>query len=286
MGKLTGTPGSYEIENTLQQLSGHFKTLQGTPESAWHLHKAGIGSVRTIEQYGDIRASAEGLGWKSIISENYDETAFSGYEPNFGTYLIKVAGYDYVLAVSTTVIAGAHRGQVRVPMSPVTRWEFAFTGEPTCFGKGEGVAYVGSDAGKTYTLDPTAYEDDDTAITFYMKPNFPSTKFGDMECLKVNWNAMGKFGGSFNLKFYRNHNQTAYLTKAIAVPWDTSVPVEELTQDVADLGFLVDPDVYYDRIEPNFNFRSIMVSMEDIVLYGAPLLIGGITVLAKPTGGL
>ncbi len=286
MGKLTGSPGTYAIENTLQELSGHYKTLISTPESAWHLHKAGIGSVRTIQEYGDVRASAEALGWRSIISDNYDTTAFSGYEPNFGTYLVKLNGYDEILAVSTQVIAGAARGQVRVPFSPVTRWELAITDDPTCFGRGEGICYVGTDAGKTYYFDPTAFEDDDVAITFLAKPNFQSTKFGQAEAMKVNWNTMGKFGGTFNLKFYRNHNQTAFLTKSITVPWDTSVDVTEMTMSVQDMLFLVDPDKYHDRIEPNFDFRSIMVTMEDIVLYGAPLLIGGITGLAKPTGGL
>ncbi len=286
MGKLTGSPGSYAIENTLQELSGHYKTLVGTPASAWHLHKAGIGSVRTIEQYGDVRASAEALGWRSIISANYGETAFSGYEPNFGTYLTKLNGYGQILAVSTSIISGASKGQVRIPVSPVTRWELAISDDPTCFGRGEGVCYVGTDAGKTYYFDTNAYEDNDNAITYYAKPNFPSTKFGQAEVIKVSWNTMGKFGGSFNVKFYRNHSQTAFLTKAVAVPWATSLDITELTQEVADLGFLVDPDIYYDRLEPNFDFRSLMVSIEDIVLYGAPLLVGGFTVLAKPTGGL
>jgi hypothetical protein len=50
--------------------------------------------------------------------------------------------------------------------------------------------------------------------------------------------------------------------------------------------FLISSDIYFDREDINFNFRSMKIGVSDIKLYGEPLYIDKFTLLYQGVGGL
>jgi len=260
------------------------------PDDVFFVHRGGVDSIQTIELSGDIRAVNQTDQISRTIHQYFSLDAIAGYEPIFGTYVLKLDGYDYLVAVHTRLKAARAQGQKQISYSPVTRWKFAFSGTVTGFGNGgdsDGNAYlyVGTDDGKGYRIDGEQVQDDGEWPDFKFRTNFLTTKFGELEAEKINFNCFSRFGGTFNLKFYVNHDRVAFDTLAISTPWDTSLLPSELTMPVSAMSFLVEPGAYYDREGLNFNFRSIMIGIEDIRPAGQAFSFGPLTLMARQIGG-
>lgn len=286
MGKLLGdSPQTYEIHATLQKVSGHYKTIIPTPDDIYFLHPGGVDAVRTIQEYGDIHAISQTDSISKTIHKYYDTVATAGYDPEFGLYLMKLNGYDYTIAVHTRLKSARSYGMKQMSYSPVSIWDFAFTGDPTAFGHGNGFLLIGTASGTVYKMDNTVVQDADTDVTYTLRTYFPSTKFQDLKADKINVNAFSRFGGTFDIVIYKNHNRTSTQTISVTMPWDTSTTPDELTMDYDEMNFLVDPNLYYDREYLNMNFRSIMVGIENVGVNGWPIYFGDVNLMARKIGG-
>lgn len=290
LGTLTGdTPSEYAVTQTLQRVSGDYKSIVVAPDSIYFLSKSGIGDISTIEAYGDINAVTQTDNIRRTIHQYYSSAAFAGYVPEWGIYLLKLAGYDSLIALHSKIKTVVPRGMGETTISPCTKWEFAIDATPTCFGEGDNYMFVGFDDGKIYKTSSSVVADDDIAVTYKIWPNFQSTVFGEYAAEKVSVNAFGRFGGDFDLAFYKNNSRTSFHTISFTVPWDTTVSLDELIGiDVAeeDMGWLVEPGNYFDRRLVNYNFRSTMIGIENITLNGKPMWFGPVVLLADSIGGL
>jgi len=287
LARLTGaSPVSYALNSTLQQISTHYKGLTMTPDDMWFVHGGGIDSVGTIQEFGDLRYQSVAENIRSTVQLYFSTAAFTGYEPGRGLYCLKLASHNYVYVVHTKLKNVNRQGSAKaLPESPVSRWQFAFTDVPTCFGNGDGVMYVGTDTGKLYKIDSTVVEDDDNAVEYKLLTNVQSTRFKELSVNKISPSVFGRFGGAFDLTYYKNHNRTSFHSTSVNTPWDTTADPTEFTMPVDEMLFLIEPEEYFDREGENFNFRALQIGVENVVLNGRPLYFGGLEILADAVGG-
>ena len=289
LGQQTGDePKDYKINITLQKVSAETKSLIVTPNDILFLHPGGVDDVRTIQEYGDIRAETHTDNVRKTIHSYFSSAAFAGYDPEWGIYLLKLASYDPIIAVHTRLKTVKYQGLRGATFSPVTTWEFnvGASETPTCFGEGNGVMYIGTDGGKLYKMDATKVEDNNRTVTYQFKTNYQTTGFGEFAATKIALATFGRMGGRFNYYFYKNNSRTSFYNLQSTIPWDTTTTPDELTMDVDEMLFLVEPETYYDRENLAFVFRTLQVGVQDIILNGKPLYFGPVTILANAVGGL
>lgn len=271
--KLTGTtPNDYKYVHTLQQVSGNYTNTVVAPDDVISLHPGGVSFLSTMQEYGDIQAVTSSDAITNVIRENYSDSAVAGYDPENGLYLLKLPAYDYTIVFHTRLKYIRPLGQKQVAVSPITMWDFAFPEAPTCFGHGNGYTLIGTDGGKLYRMNSTAYEDADTAITYKLWPHYQITSRGELAARSFSWDALGKYGGTFNVKFCRNASRDSFLTKAVQLTYDSSQGWYDF-DDLAwwDALMAWDPQTYYNRTYINFNCRQLLPKIEDVVPYGAPI---------------
>ena len=290
LAKLSGTSPAdendpWQISTELSRISAHYKTVQVLADGIMFLHPTGIDMITTTEEYGDIAADSQGDNIKRTIHQYYSTNAVSGYCPEFGLYVLKLEDYDNSLVAHTRLRSVRYKGLRQKQIFPFTEWLYAFSGTPTAFGTGDGYLIVGTDDGKLFKMDNSLTQDDGNEATYTLKTNYQTTEFGDLRANKVNFSAYGKFGGQFDVSYFRNYNRVAHDTETITLPWDTLADVEDLTMPVEDMLFLVDPEYYLDRVPVNFNYRTLMIGIDNLQTNGYPLYFGRIIVLADSVGG-
>ncbi len=286
LGELSGdTPSDYVVNDTLQMVSGHYKSIRAIPSDVMFFQKTGVISMKTIQEYGDIRTSTQTDSIRHTIHRYFTESAIGGYDPEWGLYLLKLPDFDKTIVVHTNIKAARRKGVVEQSFSPVSLWDFAFSGEPTAFGDGNGFALIGTDDGKVYKMDNTVVQDDDNDVTYSLKSHYLLTRFGETAAHKVSSGAFSSVGCTYDINFYRNHERVKHDGVTITVPWDPTIPAEDLTMDYDEMDFLVEAEDFINRDELNFNFRSLMIGIEDISLNGRPVYFGPIMISADSIGG-
>ena len=150
---------------------------------------------------------------------------------------------------------------------------------PQSFGKTGGTFLIGGSDGYIYKVDPSDYKDQST---IQMKPVI-YTAYVEMPFGEVNFNEMHLLvsttgGGSITTNFYTNGQYaTATASETIALAIKDDLTVDELTMDVEDALFLVDPASAVPLYKyVNFNGRSVMVAVDSITMAGYPIYNNGI----------
>ena len=281
-------PQDFAINITLQKVSAEAKSLLVTPNDILFLHPGGVDDVKTIQEFGDIRAETHTDNIRATIHTYFSSAAFAGYDPEWGTYLLKLASYDPIIAVHTRLKTIKYKGLKGATFSPCTTWEFnvGASEEPTCFGEGNGYMYIGTDAGKLYRMDSTLVDDNSRDVTYQFKTHYHTGLFEEMAANKIGISSFSRLGGQFDFYFYRDNSRTSFDNFTVTVPWDTTVLPSELTMPVEEMLFLVNPDDYYDRENLAFVFRTLQIGVQDVTLNGKPFYFGPIHILADQVGGL
>jgi hypothetical protein len=293
LGKLTGdTPATYAIVDTKQRVSGDYRSIIVTPDDIVFAHPAGVDFLTSIQEYAQIGVATQTDNIRNTIQEYFTSASVAGYDPEFGLYLLKMPGTSYVYVVHTRAKSVKYRGKRPYSYSPCTRFLFdpGDDEEVTCFGDGDGYMYYGTDAGKIYKMDKTAFNDNDRAVDYRLRTNYESTIFGESQAIKLNANVFSKTGGTMNFQFYKNSPRTEFLVKFFTRELTATVDSELLTvdadMDTIDAAFLTTPSNYFDRFNINFNFRTLMIGIDTIVVVQDPIYIRSISVLANKIGGL
>ena len=286
-GRLVGaSPVTWQVDATLQKVSGYYNSVIVTPDDIYFRHKGGVDAITTVQTYGDLAAVSQTDAISNILVSNFSTDDIAGYEPTLGLYLLKPDGHTYTYAVHTRLKSVRQQGLAQVPFSPATRWKFAFAGAPSCFGEGDGYLMIGTDDGKLYKIDDDLVQDADIDLTYKLHSYYPTTGFGELQTYKVNQVLSGKFGGSFDVNFHINHSREVFDTVSFALPWDTDSEPSDMTMEVDEALFLIDPaTTYYDREYINFNFRALMVSLDNLVLNGSHIYFGPLNVQCFQIGG-
>ena len=141
-----------------------------------------------------------------------------------------------------------------------------------------GELHIGTDKGYVYKFDRSVLTDASGVVTYALKSNVQSTRFGELTAWQMVVDNFSANGGSYTLKAYRNHSSVALISETITLPTNLSS-----SQPDSGASYLSD----FNRIELNFNVRSIQISYEDITPNGANhMYFGGAELLALRTGGL
>lgn len=289
LGKLTGdTPNQYIIQKTLQKVSGNQKSIVVTPDDIIFLHPAGVDFVSSIQEYGDVAAVTQTDNIRDQIHSYFSSAAVAGYDPLWGLYCLKMAGTDYTYIIHTRSKTIKTKGKRQYSYSPVTRWKFAFSGGVTAFGSGDGFMYVGTDDGKVYKMDSSAVNDGTDTVEYALISSFVNTVFGEAQARRLNMTSFAQMGADFSFKFYRNHSRTSFFElNSIISAMDSALRTVDADMLTADANFRTLPDSYFDRYNLCFNFKNLMVGVEDISLgRETPMFFGPINMIYSSVGGL
>jgi hypothetical protein len=277
LSRLVGRmPATWVLSESIQPVSGHYKSIVTAANDLYFSHPQGCDSVSTVQTFGDVRTVSQTDDIKNLFQEYFSEAAFAEYEPNFGLYLLKLDdGTDSIYAIHTKLKTAKNRGGMAFPSTPVSRWEFTPTWGPfpqdiTCFGSGENRCYVGTDHGLVYIIDPSQLDDNGSNILFSLKTQYLSTVMGEAAAWKINFQCFGDEGGVFRLRFYVNHSR---------------IPLHNFSVILPDISDGDDPTLFFDRENLNFNFRSLMVEIDNVVLDDGPIFFGPLSVLHMQVGG-
>ncbi len=282
MMRLTGEdPASFKLDESIKGIGAHYESIVSLPQDIVFMHRNGIDTVSTMQEYGDVRAVTQSDQIKDIIQTYAANTAFAAYYPNAGTYLLKLAdGTDTRLyALHTRIKVAQSAGGIQVAISPVIPWELNLgTGVSiTAMGGGGDTTYIGSSDGKLYRFDPTVLKDNSNAVTYRAKSSRITTGFGVQTARAVTPSVFSAGGGSYDIRFYRNHSTTALLSQTVQLQTDFSGSAPDSASQYLS---------NFERIRLNFDYRALQVSYENIVPENEHMTFGGLTVIAFQHGGL
>jgi hypothetical protein len=289
LGQLTGaTPSAYAIVDTKQRVSGDYKSIIVTPDDIVFAHPSGVDFMTSIQEYAQIGVATQTDDIRKTIQQYFTTDSVAGYDPEFGLYLLKMPGTDYVYVVHTRAKSVRYRGKRNYSFSPCTRFLFnpGASETVTCFGNGNGFMYYGTTGKKVYKIDKAVFQDNSRDVTYKLVTNYLTTGFGDGQAVKLNINAFGRTGGSCVFRYYRNSPRTYFHETAVNLPVDSELLTVDADMLTVDADFLSTPANFFDRENINFNYRTLMVGIEDIVVVQDPIYFGGFSILTKKLGGL
>jgi len=286
LSRLAGTsPAAYTLTDTMQKVSSDQKSQTVTPDDIYFLHPAGMDSIDTMTEFGDVRSVSQADSIKNLISAGYSTEAFSGYEPEFGLTLLKLNdGTDDIYVLHTKLKTVKYFGAKPYMYSPIARWRFALpnAGESqqhvSCFGYGQGEMFIGTDAGQVWKMDKNTLKDGDSYPEYCLRTAYHGTKLAELAAQKMHPDAYGSKGGTFDIKAYKNHALLPWQTWSMVLP-------DDFTQihPPAPGTFICN----FDRMNVNFNFRSLMLAYENIVPQDDnPIYFGAFLLLCLRIGGL
>lgn len=287
LSRLAGTkPSEYSLTDTMQKVSAHQPSVTVTPDDIYFLHPGGVSAIGTMTEFGDVRTVSQGENIKDLISSYYSLKAFCGYEPEYGLTLLKLDdGTDYIYVLHNRQKNIKYFGQQPYLYSPAARWKFRLpvsggvSQQVSCFGYGQNALYIGTTGGQIWKVEKGNLTDGGTYPEYQLKTAYHSTKMGEMAVQKLYLDVFGKTGGRFSVKGYKNHSLQPFQT------WNMYLPTElAVEHPPAPASFICN----FDRINANFNFRSLLLSYEDIIpaATNCPIYFGAMQLLCMRIGGL
>ena len=93
ISKLTGTgPDDWQFPPLFQQISCEHKTAMSLSNDVWFTGASSTHNMMGVQEYGDIRAYSPGDPIATRIQTYFGDTAFAGYNPAKGQYILKLPG--------------------------------------------------------------------------------------------------------------------------------------------------------------------------------------------------
>jgi len=119
---LTGsTPSSYEVQRIMSGIWGLPKTIMSTVNDVYFASSEGAGNMAGVQEYGDIRAFSISHQVQDRFNDYWDSSAFAGYNPLNGQFLLQLSGYHRILVAHTRHVT-EKAGKRWIPW---TEWQFA-----------------------------------------------------------------------------------------------------------------------------------------------------------------
>ena len=309
--RITGSlPANFVQSDTIPGISGHYKSLVTTPDDLYFITPYGVGSVRTMMEYGDVRSFTQTDDIRNIIIENWSDGVIAEYEPENSLVLFSFGdqpdetGFNImtnIYAVHTKARSSKVIGGSQVSVSPVSLFQFnplisVFVQEITAMGRGASGTYLGTDYGRIFRM--MSYDPDNTTtfgsqsvtvnlslcdgsaesrVRYDVSTVRQTTGIGEMGAYKVHWDAFSRKGGDFTIRFYKNHDRTFWHEIQVSLP---------------DIDEGDSPADYFNRENINFNFRDLGVEIvvNNDILAGEtplkePITFGPVTLLTYNIGG-
>lgn len=276
LSRITGDmPSEYSMSPSIQAVSSHQRAVVVTQDDVLFYHMAGVDSISTVQEYGDIRSINRSDNISDVLAAEYDTNAFAGFDPHFGVYVLKVSdGTKQRLYAFHPRVAGR-----RTAMFPASKWELNLplvsgaTQEVTGLGRGEHGMYLGTDNGRVYRLDVSTIKDAGNYPAYSLLSGYMQVPdAGQLTATHFQSGLSSKSGGSGKLVIYRNLSTNLFIEKDIELAVTRARDVPDRPQE-----FLRS----FSRGRLNFDFRELMVGYSDITpLDDNPIYFGPIRILA------
>ncbi|MBI9091814.1 MAG: hypothetical protein JEZ12_21595 [Desulfobacterium sp.] len=215
------------------------RTLINTKNDLFFASEDGVGSLQGVVAYGDIRSFSESDRIEPIIERHWDSaTAFAGYDPAYGQYLLYLPSYGKILVCHTrSPFRSGDSDRIEYPWG-----EYSCPVTPSCFGKfGNSFATGGAD-GYLYKNDPTAIKDLETES----REPFFVTRFKDILFSKAELNefqpmAHADLGATLEVSIFKERQEVVpCLTFPVTLSVFDGLLIEDATFLVEDAIFPVD----------------------------------------------
>ncbi|MCP4262829.1 MAG: hypothetical protein GY774_35770 [Planctomycetes bacterium] len=152
--------------------------------------------------------------------------------------------------------------------------------KPQCFASYDGEFLIGGSDGLVYKIDKDEYKD---MGKYQVSPTWRSSyielSFAEVTILRHQLLVDAKGGGSLTLNLYKNNIESAPATF-----WDISVPIsdtltlKDMTMDLVDATFLIDPQQTVLWRKRDINVSSFQFEMKDVKIAGFPMFVNGLLV--------
>jgi len=257
------TESDWTLQKKFQASWSLPKTISNVTNDLFTMSKEGVSSLTGVQEYGDVRTSSESDRIKDIIQDNWVSAAFAGYYPQDGQYWLFLPGYSKVLICHT-----------KLPNKPWTEYDLPIT--PTFFEQAGSNFLMGCDDGFLYQFNSAEYKD---LTTTQIKPKFKSGYIEfpfDVDLTKIQFIASSLTGAAFNLDIYKNGNQDdSVYTYDHLLSMSDALTIDDLTMDIEDMLFAIDPQAVLPRIDLNINCWSFQVEISDVQSCGKPVYFSG-----------
>jgi hypothetical protein len=274
MCKLSGsTPSDYSLPLLFQRSWTTQKTLVNTANDLWSASEDGVDPLTGVQEFGDLRTFSASDPVFDKIRDNWASTAFAGYQAKDGQYWLYMPGYEYFIVCHTKTPIRMESGELRYPW---TRYTCPAT--PTFCKQVGGNFWIGSSDGYIYSPDTSEYKD---LSTTQIDPSFKTARiqlpFRRSDLVKVQFFGASISGSQFSFDIYRDGTDLeSVYTWTVNFPMSDSLTVDELTMDIDDLLFTIDPEqtpLYFDI---NVTVRSFQLSVSSLKILGYPVFFDGI----------
>jgi len=156
---------------------------------------------------------------------------------------------------------------------------------PSMLRNSGGIMAIGTSDGYIYKIDESEYKDHGS---MHMRCGLRTMYINTMDAIEVQRQsimASGLMGGKLNLNFYTGRNfLTPNLTITHNLPVDDRLTVADLTMDVEDMFFIIDPTSADLTTWRTIDGKYIQVGVDEVYVSGAPMFISRIELGAKPLG--
>lgn len=203
-------PSAFSVVQLGQRVSSHHNVMVSAMNDIWFASPSNAYAISGVNMYGDIRTFAPGDPVQATIQAYFDESAFAAYWPDAGLYLLKLDGYDRVLAAHTKHVARDATGRI---VYPWTEFEFKNL-TPTSFSYFDGDFYVGCSNGNLYKLAADV-NDDGTLPDYELQPGILELDFSQATANEIYISADSGAAFGYDMALYRNGSAAALQTISI-----------------------------------------------------------------------
>ena len=276
---LTGaTPNAFVITPLFQHATATFQTLINTNDDLWNASSSGIDHLKGVQESGDVRQHSISERVADKFEDYWGLTAFAGYNPKYGHYMLQLPGSDTVL-VGHTKMPFSEVGEVQRVGFPWSEFELPVT--PTYFSHFEEEFTIGANDGLFYTFDAGMTKDfGTTQPTFDVRTASVKTAGEYINLDQIQVSVESQLGVQLDYAVYINNNNTDYaLLDTIELPMSGDIIVDDLD--------IITVDEWLSTIDPidtpsfypiNIFCFALQVRILNVNLTGQPTYIDGFSV--------
>lgn len=270
---LTGeTEADWELKGRSEKGWTSPRTIKNIGDFSFSASKSGVGSLGGVQEYGNVRSSNESDSIQDKFDKYWSDSAFAGFFDKENQYWLFLPGYDHILICHTEL-----EGR------PWTRYKPPFT--PTYFKQAGPNFLCGGSDGHFYHLSNTHYKD---LATTHIEPDLKFNYYlmdHEVDLVEIFFIAQSLSGANFTLNIYTNGDEaTPVLSKPFNLTGSDALKLEDMTMELADALFSLDPPKNPPKREINIPAWSFMVEIADMKIIGNPVKFNGFYIKFEESG--
>ena len=149
-------PSAYVLSWIMGQIAGTRDTTLSVGNQVFFSNSFGTRSLTGVQEYGDVRTMEASGSIATLFDDDWTSTAFAGWDPQYGLYLLQMPSSPFLLAAHT-VLPADRQGATVLPWTQLMFVKYQLNGSSfkwTKSGSGTNEYYVTDSDGN----DPSLYE--------------------------------------------------------------------------------------------------------------------------------